>query len=74
MPFDHHQLATAQQLTPRMRQVLKCVGLGMSGRGIGAELHISHHTAEGYVSDMRRAFNVHTREELAVIACKFGLV
>jgi DNA-binding CsgD family transcriptional regulator len=54
----------AQQLSPRQKRTLDLLLRGYSRQKIAENLHISPHTASGYVKEVFRHFGVHTHVEL----------
>jgi DNA-binding CsgD family transcriptional regulator len=73
---------TASQLTPsplpddlsaREAQVLALVARGLSNREIGAELHISEHTAANHIRSILRKTRCANRTEAAAYAIRRGL-
>lgn len=60
-------------LTPRETDVLSCIGRGMRISQAAKTLHISEHTASGYVKDIYRKLNISSRAEAALEADRRGL-
>ena len=56
-PFD----ALEEALTPRERDVLELVALGLSNHAIGTRLHISDHTVKFHLSSIFSKLGVRTR-------------
>ncbi len=53
-------------LSPRQRQVLGCIGLGMSDAEIAAVLGISQSTVSSHLGHLYRRLGIHSRIEAAV--------
>ncbi len=64
---------TFTALTPRETEVLSCIGRGMRISQAAKTLHISEHTASGYVKDIYRKLNISSRAEAALEADRRGL-
>lgn len=60
-------------LTPRERDVLRCVARGQSNKQIAAELNLSLGTVKGYVSAVLAKLGVADRTGAALFATKHGL-
>ncbi len=65
--------ASLTPLTPRETDVLSCIGRGMRISQAAKTLHISEHTASGYVKDIYRKLNISSRAEAALEADRRGL-
>jgi two-component system nitrate/nitrite response regulator NarL len=57
----------AGQLSPRLEQVLRLVGEGMSNKAIGRQLGISHFTVRNHVARLLRIYKVRNRDELIAL-------
>src|SRR5438128_12691902 len=57
----------AAQLTPREREVLRVLRLGLMNAEIAALLHISPRTVESHIASLMRKFGVHTRRMLIAL-------
>jgi DNA-binding NarL/FixJ family response regulator len=54
----------ADVLTPRQREVLQCIGQGMSNRQIAEALFISENTVKYHVGQIMKRLGLQTRHEL----------
>jgi DNA-binding NarL/FixJ family response regulator len=63
----------ADRLTDRERDVLRCVGDGMSNAQIGHVLHLTEATVKGYLSRVFDKLNCTNRAQVAVIASRLAL-
>ena len=61
-------------LTERESAILKLVGLGMTNRAIGEELHLSEKTIKHYVTNILEKLHVHSRLEAVASAMRNGLL
>jgi DNA-binding NarL/FixJ family response regulator len=61
-------------LTPREREVVALVGLGLDNDQIAADLAISPATAKTHVSRAMRKLHAHDRAQLVVFAYESGLI
>lgn len=64
----------AIKLTAREQQILRLMSLGMDGRSIARELHLSQHTTRGYTKSLYRKLNVHSQLEAVNIGHRLGAV
>jgi DNA-binding CsgD family transcriptional regulator len=76
-PMVGRQLAaahepSAMQLSPRLRQVLKCLLEGDSEKQAAARLHLQPQTVSQYVKAVYRHFRVNSRAELLARWVRFG--
>ncbi|WP_324718165.1 response regulator transcription factor [Carboxydochorda subterranea] len=62
------------QLTPREREVLALIGLGLSNQEIARRLVISEHTVKNHVSSIYRKLQTADRTRAALTAIRAGLV
>jgi len=62
------------QLTPREREVLELLALGLSNREIGHALQISAHTAKFHVQGVLEKLDATSRTEAAVRAARMWLI
>lgn len=60
--------AALSHLTEREREVLVCVGRGLSNQEIAAELFISPHTAKTHVNRIMSKVHAHDRAQLVILA------
>jgi DNA-binding NarL/FixJ family response regulator len=61
-------------LTPREKEILQLLVQGQSTKEAAAQLHISYHTADGYIRDIYEKLQVNTRSGVVAKALKEGLV
>jgi len=61
-------------LTPREKEILQLLVQGQSTKEAAADLHISYHTADGYIRDIYEKLQVNTRSGAVAKAVKEGLV
>lgn len=61
-------------LTSREREVLACVGEGMSNADIGHRLHLSETTVKSHVSRVMEKLHCANRTQAAILAYEAGLV
>lgn len=66
--------AALAHLTEREREVLVCVGRGLSNQEIAAELFISPHTAKTHVNRIMSKVHAHDRAQLVILAYEGGLL
>jgi len=64
----------AEPLTPREREVLDLLGLGLSNRRIAERLRISEHTAKFHVASVLGKLEVATRAEAVSRGVRRGLI
>lgn len=62
------------KLTPREREVCKCVVEGMSNLEIAETLFISKHTVKSYISQIMANASVKNRTQLAYILGKENII
>ena len=72
-------LDTYELLSPRLKEVLNLVGEGNTNKEIAHLLerrdgsgHLSEATTKGYVEELMRLFDTHTRSELAALWGRYG--
>jgi DNA-binding NarL/FixJ family response regulator len=61
------------QLTDREREVLGCLGAGLSNAQIGSRLHIGETTVKTHVSRVLTKLNLRSRVQAAILAQENGL-
>lgn len=61
-------------LSPREREVLSLVALGLGNEEIGKQLFISPKTVKNYVTRIRRKLGLENRTQVALYALRKGLV
>ena len=67
-------LAEGEPLSDRERVVLELVAEGLSNRGIGAKLHLSHKTVEQHLYNAFAKLGVRSRVAAAVEAARRGMI
>jgi two-component system nitrate/nitrite response regulator NarL len=60
-------------VTPRQRDVLRCMATGSDNRAIAARLRIGERAVKAHVSALLDHFNLHNRAQLALLADHAGL-
>jgi len=60
-------------LTPRERDILRCVANGCNNKEIAEQLHLSEKTVKHYMTSILKKLNVRNRVEAALMAQKAGL-
>lgn len=65
--------ATVQSLTPREREVLGCLGEGLSNAEIAVRLEMAEATAKTHVSRVLAKLELRSRVQAAVLAQELGL-
>jgi NarL family two-component system response regulator LiaR len=69
------QVETSEEpLTNREREVLRCLGRGLSNKEIGTELFISEKTVKTYVNNILAKLGLLDRTQAALYAVKHGVV
>jgi DNA-binding NarL/FixJ family response regulator len=71
---DEDARARLRDLTERERDVLACLGRGLSNADIAAELHLSEATVKSYVSRMLVKIDCRNRTQAGLLAHEAGLV
>jgi DNA-binding NarL/FixJ family response regulator len=61
------------KLTPRQRQILGLVGLGLANAEIADQLRLGRPTVKTHVSSLLRVLDLRDRTQLAVFACTRGI-
>jgi NarL family two-component system response regulator LiaR len=67
------EAAPENELTDREREVLACLGRGLSNKEIGSELFISEKTVKTHVSNLLDKLGLADRTQAALYAVKHGL-
>jgi NarL family two-component system response regulator LiaR len=67
------EAAPESELTDREREVLACLGRGLSNKEIGTELFISEKTVKTHVSNLLDKLGLADRTQAALYAVKHGL-
>jgi DNA-binding NarL/FixJ family response regulator len=65
---DRHRTAALAELTQRERQVLACLGEGLSNAQIGGRLHLAEATVKGYVSRLLVKLQCANRTQAGLLA------
>lgn len=68
-----YDLADAEVLTVREKEVLALLAKGISKNEVARLLEISPHTVGGYTKDIYRKLNINTRAEATIEALRLGL-
>jgi len=71
---DEDARARLRDLTERERDVLACLGRGLSNADIATELHLSEATVKSYVSRMLVKIDCRNRTQAGLLAHESGLV
>lgn len=67
-------LSPVEPLTDREREVLTFAAVGMTNRGIGAQLSISDRTVQGHLASIYSKLSVGSRTEAVTKALKIGAI
>lgn len=67
-------LPSMEELTPREREVLEHLALGLTNREIAERLGVSPHTAKFHVNSLLGKLGAGSRTEAVALAARFGLV
>lgn len=70
LPMEQAQ----EWLTPRQKEVLRCVALGKTAKEVAKELGISFRTAEGHKAIIMKQLGLRTTAELVRYAIRVGLI
>ena len=65
---------SAQELSAREKEIIKCLALGMNTRAIAAALFISEHTVKTHRRNIMHKLNVKTSAELVKLAVDEGII
>ena len=66
--------AEIEPLTPREREVLRLLALGLSNDGIADRLYIAKRTVQNHVSNIYSKLNLDSRAEAVLYAIRHGIV
>jgi DNA-binding NarL/FixJ family response regulator len=69
-----HTRALLAELTEREKQVLACLGAGLSNAQIGGRLYLAEATVKGYVSRLLLKLGCANRTQAGLLAHRWGLV
>jgi DNA-binding NarL/FixJ family response regulator len=61
-------------LTPREKEVLRCIAEGYANKNIAAELDLSAQTIKNHVTSIMRKLTANSRTDAVVVAIKQGLI
>ena len=61
-------------LTPREKEVLKCIAQGYANKQIAYEFDISQQTIKNHVTSIMRKLTANSRTDAVVVAAKHGLI
>lgn len=68
-----HDTDTLPVLTPRQRDVLRCLGRALPAKLIARELELSEHTVKEHTALLYQALGVHSRTEAVIMANRLRL-
>jgi len=74
LPPPDFTLPEGKSLTPRQRQVLACLGRGLSNKEIAAELDVSDSTVKLHINNLMRILDVDNRTQIVLMAQKLGFL
>ena len=74
MPLPGITTTNAVELTPREREVLELLALGLPNKTIGTKLGISEHTVKFHVNSILGKLGAQSRTEAVARATRMGLV
>lgn len=69
-----HAQPLLEQLTPREKEVLACLGRGLSNQEVAAELFVAEATVKAHVGRLMAKFGVDNRVKLVVAGVRLGLL
>jgi DNA-binding NarL/FixJ family response regulator len=72
--LPHAAQSRLSRLTPREKQVLRCISEGLSKREIAKVMHISPKTVAAHSTNLMMKLDIHDRVELARFAIREGLL
>lgn len=73
MPTENY-LREYEKMSPREREILPFVAMGMDNREIGKKLFISEKTVKNYITAIRKKLGLSNRTQIALYALKNGLI
>jgi len=73
LPTDSPPLAVRPVLSPRQRDVLRCLSRGLPTKLIARELGLSEHTVKEYIASIFQVLGVHNRTEAVYRASRIDL-
>lgn len=68
------RLTPREALTPREREIVRCVGLGLRNAEVGAKLFISEQTVKTHLNNIFSKLGVRDRVELTLYAARVGII
>ncbi|MEA4883428.1 MAG: response regulator transcription factor [Clostridia bacterium] len=71
---DSSKALALEKLSPREREIINMVAMGLSNQSIGEKLFISDKTVKNYVTSIRRKLGLENRIQVALYAIRCGLV
>jgi DNA-binding NarL/FixJ family response regulator len=73
-PHASRQTPAIPEISPREREVLRCVAEGLTNRQIAARLFVSEHTIHRHITSILRKLDLPTRTAAAAHALRAGLL
>lgn len=71
---DRAAVTALERLTPREREILQALALGLNDKAIAQHLHISAETARTHMVNILRKLEVESRLQALVLAVRYGAV
>jgi two-component system response regulator NreC len=66
--------ATFESLSPRQREILQLIGVGLTNQEIAGRLSLSIHTVQAHRGHIMDKLGLHTRAQLVAYAARIGLL
>jgi two-component system, NarL family, response regulator YdfI len=73
-PARSEEAELVEPLTPREREVLRMLAIGLGNKEIGARMKISEHTAKFHVAQILGKLGASSRTEAVAVGMRLGLV